>query len=62
MTTIPLLKGLDTRGNVQFTGTEKDRLLRLYWFCDASGINSSDDPYRKRQMDASVVMARRPTE
>jgi hypothetical protein len=35
---------------------EKDRLLRLYWFCDAAGINSSEDPYRQKQMAASVVM------
>lgn len=37
-------------------GSEKDRLLRLYWFRDGAGINSGDDPYRKRQMDASVVL------
>ena len=31
-------------------GTEKDRLLRLYWFCDAAGVDSTTDPYRKKQM------------
>ena len=36
--------------------SEKDRLLRLFWFSDAAGMNSTDDPYRKKQMDASVVM------
>ena len=37
-------------------GTEKNRLLRLYWFCDAEGVDSTTDPYRKKQMDYSVVM------
>ena len=36
--------------------SEKDRLLQLYWFGDVAGINSRDDPYRRKQMDASVVM------
>ena len=37
---------------------EKNRLLRTYWFCEGLGtLNDPTSEHRKKQMDASVILA-----